>query len=92
VEFVDGTLHVRDSSMTLLSGPDAPRAWSRLAAEARARGSSTLSFECLGPDSFIANLLQAKLTARGGRPVFGAVRDERDATQPWFLTGADEDE
>ena len=95
VESDSAVLHIRDCSPSLLTGGTVGRAWMLLFEEARRRGFSSVSFECLAPHEFVRTLKYNGMTARSERPVFVAVRDDRESiinSSRWYLTGADEDE
>ena len=92
VERTDDVMVVRDCSISLLNDDGVQHAWSKLAAQAHSLGCSSVSFECLGPEQWLAKLLGIGFTARNDRPVFGAVREADRGPGSWFLTDADEDE
>lgn len=95
VEDDGAVLHVRDCSPSLLASATVGRAWMLLFEEARRRGFSSVSFECLAPDKFVRTLKHNGMTTRSERPVFVAVRDDHVSkinSSDWYLTDADEDE
>jgi hypothetical protein len=95
VESASSVLHVRDCSPCLLIGANAGRAWMLFFEQARRRGFSSVSFECLAPHAFVHRLKRYGMRPRSERPVYGAVRDDYatlvNSSQLYF-TGADEDE
>jgi len=94
-EAVDEVLYLRDCSASLLEGPRCKAVWSQLFREARRGKFSSVSFECLAPESFRNTLEECGMQIRGDRPVFGIVCEatlSSPANFKWYLTAADEDE